>query len=54
MESIGIVTLASVFNRNAQENERIIRDAVAYAVSQVGVYPLIEGSLHKEPLKAAA
>lgn len=54
MKSIGIITLASVFNRNQEENEQIIRDAIQYAVSQVGIYPLIEGSLHREPLKAAA
>lgn len=54
MDTIGIVTLASVFNKNRAENEQIIRDAIQYAVSQVGIYPLIESSLHKEPIKAAA
>lgn len=54
MKTIGIVTLASVFNENIVQNEQIIRDAIQYAVSQVGIYPLIEGSLHREPLKAAA
>ena len=54
MESIGIVTLASVFNRNAQENERIIRQGIQAVADVYGVYPLIEASLHKEPLKAAA
>lgn len=54
MKSIEIITLASAFNKNQEQNEQIIRDAVEYAASQVGVYPLIEGSLHREPLKAAA
>lgn len=54
MDTIGIITLASAFNKNRAENEQIIRDAIAYVVSQVGIYPLIEGSLHKEQLKAAA
>jgi len=54
MDTIGIVTLASAFNKNRAENEQIIRDAIQYAVSQVGIYPLIESSLHKEPIKAAA
>lgn len=54
MERIEITTLASVFNRNQVENEQIIRDAIEYVVGKVGIYPLIEGSFHKEPLKAAA
>lgn len=54
MDTIAIVTLASAFNKDKVKNEQIIRDAIQYAVSQVGIYPLIEGSLHREPLKAAA
>lgn len=54
MDTIGIVTLASVFNKNQVENEKIIRQAIQYAVDAVGIYPLIEGSLHREPIKAAA
>lgn len=54
MKTIGMVTLAAVFNENRVENEQIIRDAIQCVVDKVGIYPLIDGSLHKEPLKAAA
>lgn len=54
METIGIVTLASVFNQNQTENEQIIRQAIQACVDRFGIEPLIESSLHRDPLKAAA
>lgn len=55
MESIALVTLASVFNRNREANEEIIRLAIQSAVDHYGIFPLIQDSLsktRKQPLAA--